>query len=54
MEKKTKSDYIDALLYAMQLKKQPKQNWKFIPLKGVGDNNGFWEVEVSTLPQDNK
>lgn len=52
MEKETqKSDYIDALLYSMQPKQQV---WKFIPCKGVGDNNGFWEVTVSTITQDNK
>jgi len=44
------SDMVDSLLYSMK-SRIPKQTWKRVEMKGVGDNNGFWEVEiVGTLP----
>lgn len=43
---------VDSLLYQMEsrLKKQIQKQiseWKRIPMKGIGDNNGYWEM---TLP----
>lgn len=42
-ELKRNDDVIDSLLYSMESRLRPKQEWHRVELKGVGDNDGYWE-----------
>ena len=46
--------YVDALVYSMFSSriKKPTPTWKRIEYKGVGDNNGYWELSVTPASQD--
>jgi hypothetical protein len=46
---------VDALAYSLftsRIKQVEKPIWKFIKCKGVGDNNGYWELSVTPASQD--
>jgi len=50
-EIKPHKDLIDSLLYSMSSRlkepvKKPVMEWKRIPLKGVGDNDGYFELTL--------
>lgn len=47
-EVKPQSDMVDALVYSMNSKME-QPHWNRIELKGVGDNDGYWEL--SHYPQ---
>lgn len=46
---------VDALAYSMfasRIKQIEKPTWKRIECKGVGDNNGYWELSLTPASQD--
>lgn len=51
-EVKPHQDIVDSMAYSMQSRlKEPIQKpvgvWKRIECEGVGDNNGFFEIEIT-------
>ena len=43
---------VDAFQYSMFTSRIKKPVWERIECKGVGDNNGYWELSLTPTSQD--